>query len=91
MQSGTPAFLKVLLSKTFESAQDVILEMKGEDLNLAYLVTNGFDKPILVNDKEGLEMKVPHEEFGVEDVMDVVGENMEVDVIDSYRHGPALK
>lgn len=47
--------------------------MKGHQLTLAYLYQNGFDQPIIVEDKEGLGIRVPSEFFTVQDVEALVG------------------
>lgn len=48
--------------------------MKGNQLTKEYLSQNGFDQPILIEEKEGLDMRVPSEFFTVQDVEALVGE-----------------
>lgn len=56
------------------SADSVVTRMKGSQLTLNHLYQNGFDQPILVEDKEGLDIRVPSEYFTVQDVEALVGE-----------------
>lgn len=42
---------------------------------MKYFERNGFQTPILVEEKEGLGLKVPHEDFSVADVERYVGKS----------------
>lgn len=55
------------------SAEPVIIRLQGHELTLSYLVENGFDKPILVETSEGLDIKVPHESITANDILNLVG------------------
>ncbi|XP_054710519.1 lysine-specific demethylase 2A-like [Uloborus diversus] len=57
-------------------------EMKGEDFNLKYLQEHGFVKPVLFKDKAGLGMRMPSENFTVNDVRQCVGSRRVLDVMD---------
>ncbi|CAL4140098.1 unnamed protein product, partial [Meganyctiphanes norvegica] len=85
VQTGTQVFIKELKTRHFPSRKEVVLRLRGQQLTLPYVVTNGFDKPILVEDKHGLDLIVPHDSFNVLDVENYVGSEHEVDVIDVQR------
>ena len=50
-----------------------MVELRGYQLTLDYLSQNGFDRPILVRSKDGLDIRVPENDFSVQDVEDHVG------------------
>jgi len=50
-----------------------IVELRGYELTEDYLVENGFRRPIIVRCKDGLDLRVPPENFSVQDVKDHVG------------------
>jgi len=83
-QSGTHQFLKELQEKHFDISNDII-ELKGNQLTMSFLLKKGFNKPILVRKKDQLDMILPPENFDVMDVMNKVGGSYELDVIDSLR------
>ena len=57
------------------SANDMILHFRnGEPLTMSYFEENGFTVPILVDNKEGLGLKVPPPNFTIQDVESHVGE-----------------
>ncbi|XP_042896884.1 histone lysine demethylase PHF8 isoform X2 [Parasteatoda tepidariorum] len=85
VQSGTPVFVKELRSRHFKSAEEVIIRLRGPQLSLPYLIQHGFSKPILVDSKVGLGIQMPSDTFTVSDVMDYVGPNFPLDVIDVAR------
>ena len=63
------------------SGEERLQEVAG-DLNCS---KKGFTQPILVTDKTGLELVLPHHSFSVLDVENYVGPDHEVDVIDVQR------
>ncbi|XP_069693669.1 lysine-specific demethylase 7B-like isoform X2 [Periplaneta americana] len=85
VQTGTAVFVEELKSRHFPSADNVVLCLQGQQLTVPYLTQNGFDAPILVEEKEGLEMLLPPENFTVQDVENYIGSEREVDVIDVTR------
>ncbi|XP_035224740.1 lysine-specific demethylase 7B-like, partial [Stegodyphus dumicola] len=85
VQSGTPVFVKELRSRHFKSADDIVIRLRGPQLSLPYLIQNGFNYPILVDSKVGLGIQMPSDSFTVSDVMDYVGPNFPLDVIDVAR------
>ncbi|XP_071439047.1 histone lysine demethylase PHF8-like [Hetaerina americana] len=83
--SGTQAFVELLKSKNFPSADEVSLTMNGHQLTHQYLLQEGFNNPILVKQKDGLGMTVPSESLTADDVERFVGSDKMVDVIKVTR------
>jgi len=50
-----------------------LVVLRGFELTEDYLIKNGFRRPILVRCKDGLDLRVPHENFSVHDVEEHVG------------------
>lgn len=57
----------------FNSAEDVLLRLRGQQLTLPYLNGSGFTRPIFVEHKDGLDLNVPQDTFTVQDVENYVG------------------
>ncbi|GIY95186.1 lysine-specific demethylase 7A [Caerostris extrusa] len=85
VQSGTKVFVKELRSRHFKSADDVVIRLRGQQLTLPYLIQSGFNYPILVDSTLGLGLQMPSDSFTVSDVMDYIGSNVLLDVIDVGR------
>ncbi|GFQ66049.1 lysine-specific demethylase 7A [Trichonephila clavata] len=85
VQSGTSVFVKELRSRHFKSADDIVIRLRGPQLSLPYLIQNGFNYPILVDSTVGLGLQMPSDSFTVSDVMDYIGPNFPLDVIDVAR------
>ncbi|ELT93702.1 hypothetical protein CAPTEDRAFT_226024 [Capitella teleta] len=60
----------------------LVKEVQGSELNMRYMQSNGFSTPLLVKDKTGLGMRVPSENFTVNDVKQCVGSRRQLDVMD---------
>nr|XP_006825994.1 PREDICTED: lysine-specific demethylase 7A-like [Saccoglossus kowalevskii] len=73
VQTGTPVFMKELQSRTFPSAEEIIIHLHGSELTTDYFDKYGFNKPILINSKEGLGLVVTPPNFSVNDVDACVG------------------
>ncbi|XP_069134817.1 lysine-specific demethylase 2B-like isoform X1 [Argopecten irradians] len=56
--------------------------MKGHEFNMGYLQANGLESPIVMYDKTGLGMRVPSQNFRVNDVKQCVGSRRVLDVMD---------
>ncbi|XP_071960096.1 histone lysine demethylase PHF8-like isoform X2 [Antedon mediterranea] len=82
VQTGTLVFIKELKNRTFADASEIILKKRGWELSLEYFSENGFDTPILIEEKDGLDLLVPPPSFTVHDVESLVGSSFELDVID---------
>jgi F-box/leucine-rich repeat protein 10/11 len=61
---------------------NMMKEMSGEELTVKYFQENGFTCPILVKGIQGLGMKVPDKNFGVEEIRQCVGNRRILDVMD---------
>ncbi|KAL1492649.1 hypothetical protein ABEB36_010877 [Hypothenemus hampei] len=85
VQTGTPAFIRELRSRHFPSADDILIKASGQDLTEEFFNTKGFNNPIIINNKDGLDMTMPPENFSYVDVMKLIGDDKEIDVIDVCR------
>ncbi|XP_010329873.1 histone lysine demethylase PHF8 isoform X4 [Saimiri boliviensis] len=85
VKTGSPAFIRELRSRTFDSSDEVILKPTGNQLTVEFLEENSFSVPILVLKKDGLGMTLPSPSFTVRDVEHYVGSDKEIDVIDVTR------
>ncbi|XP_070597381.1 histone lysine demethylase PHF8 isoform X2 [Erythrolamprus reginae] len=85
VKTGSSQFIKELRSRTFPSADDVILKPSGTQLTVEFLEENSFSVPLLVLKKDGLGMTLPPPSFTVRDVEHYVGADKEIDVIDVAR------
>uniref|UniRef100_A0A7N5ZUR7 Lysine-specific demethylase PHF2 n=1 Tax=Anabas testudineus TaxID=64144 RepID=A0A7N5ZUR7_ANATE len=82
VQNGSQVFIKELRSRTFPSADDVVVKLSGSQLTMDYLEENGFNEPILVQKKDGLGTSMPAPTFYISDVENYVGPDVSVDVVD---------
>jgi len=73
VQTGTPVFIRELKSRHFPKADEIVKHIRGQQLTLQYLQTNGFETPIIIDGKEGLDMIVPPASFSVYDVETYIG------------------
>ncbi|CAL7937252.1 unnamed protein product [Xylocopa violacea] len=85
VQTGTPVFIRELKSRHFPKADEVVKHVRGQQLTLQYLQTNGFESPIIIDGKDGLDMTVPPPNFSVYDVESYIGGDRDMDVIDVTR------
>uniref|UniRef100_A0A8C4YRT8 PHD finger protein 8 n=1 Tax=Gopherus evgoodei TaxID=1825980 RepID=A0A8C4YRT8_9SAUR len=85
VRTGSAQFIKELRTRTFPSADEVILKPSGAQLTVEFLEENSFSVPILVLKKEGLGMTLPPPSFTVRDIEHHVGPDREIDVIDVSR------
>ncbi|XP_071761776.1 lysine-specific demethylase 7A isoform X1 [Centroberyx gerrardi] len=85
VQAGTPVFIKELQNRTFASGEEIMMQMKGEQVTPRYLERHGFSYPIAVTEMEGLGLKLPPPTFSVKDVEQYVGGDKIIDVIDVAR------
>ncbi|XP_044574433.1 lysine-specific demethylase PHF2-like [Cotesia glomerata] len=82
VQTGTSVFIHELKSRHFPKADEVVKHVRGQQLTLQYLQTTGFEVPIIVDNKEGLDMTLPPPTFTVHDVEKFIGGDRDIDVID---------
>lgn len=85
VQTGTPVFITELKTRHFPSADSVVQRLRGAQITTQYLYQNGFDYPILIEDKDGLEMKLPPDDFSLRDIERLLTSERELDVIDVSR------
>ncbi|XP_014853983.1 PREDICTED: lysine-specific demethylase 7A [Poecilia mexicana] len=85
VQAGTSVFVKQLQHRTFPSAEEILIRMKGEQVTTRYLERHGFNYPIVITEMEGLGLKLPPPTFSVKDVEQYVGGDKVIDVIDVAR------
>uniref|UniRef100_A0A8C9SZV9 Histone lysine demethylase PHF8 n=1 Tax=Scleropages formosus TaxID=113540 RepID=A0A8C9SZV9_SCLFO len=85
MKTGSPQFIRELRSRTFPSAEDVLLKPSGAQLTVEFLEERSFSVPVLVLKKDGLGMSLPPPSFTVSDVEHYIGGDREIDVIDVGR------
>ncbi|XP_011630466.1 histone lysine demethylase PHF8-like isoform X1 [Pogonomyrmex barbatus] len=85
VQTGTPVFIRELKSRHFPKADEIVKHVKGYQLTFQYLQINGFETPIIIDGKDGLDMTVPPPSFNVNDVETYIGGDRDMDVIDVTR------
>jgi len=69
-------------SERFNEHVEYLQEFHGSQVNLRRIQRDGFERPILVREPEGLQLRVPEKGFLVRDVRDCVGEDRIIDVMD---------
>lgn len=62
-----------------------MLHMRGQQLTETVLQQQGFNSPIVIDGKDGLDMNIPPENFSLYDVESYVGGDKEIEVIDVMR------
>ncbi|XP_078680561.1 lysine-specific demethylase 2A-like isoform X1 [Branchiostoma floridae x Branchiostoma belcheri] len=68
--------------KSDRFTEDFVEYMDGTDFGLKYFQKNGFHNPICFKNKDGLGIRIPGQEFNVNDVRQFVGSRRMVDVMD---------
>ena len=56
------------------SCESVITRLKGNQVTVEYLTKNGFNKPILVTNRDGLDLALPSRSISLTEIGDLVGE-----------------
>ncbi|KAM4610872.1 histone lysine demethylase PHF8 [Polymixia lowei] len=85
VKTGSPQFVRELRSRTFPSADEVLLKPSGAQLTVEFLEERSFSVPVLVLRRDGLGMNLPPSSFSVSDVEHYIGADKEIDVIDVTR------
>uniref|UniRef100_UPI003AAB7449 histone lysine demethylase PHF8 n=1 Tax=Centroberyx gerrardi TaxID=166262 RepID=UPI003AAB7449 len=85
VKTGSPQFVRELRSRTFPSADEVLLKPSGAQLTVEFLEERSFSVPVMVLRRDGLGMNLPPASFGVSDVEHYIGADKEIDVIDVPR------
>uniref|UniRef100_A0A7N6AYN4 PHD finger protein 8 n=1 Tax=Anabas testudineus TaxID=64144 RepID=A0A7N6AYN4_ANATE len=85
VKTGSPQFVRELRSRTFPSADEVLLKPSGAQLTVEFLEEHSFSVPVMVLRRDGLGMTLPPSSFSVTDVEHYIGGDKEIDVIDVSR------
>ncbi|XP_073731436.1 histone lysine demethylase PHF8 [Misgurnus anguillicaudatus] len=85
VKTGSAQFVRELRSRTFPSADEVLLKPTGAQLTVEFLEERSFSVPVLVLRRDGLGMNLPPSSFSVTDVEHYIGGEKEIDVIDVIR------
>ncbi|XP_050499642.1 jmjC domain-containing histone demethylation protein 1-like [Diabrotica virgifera virgifera] len=64
------------------ASHNIVKEMHGSELNVAYFQRHGFSTPLLFKEKTGLGLRVPTSNFTINDVRMCVGSRRVLDVMD---------
>jgi hypothetical protein len=63
------------------SCESVITRIKGHELTSEYLLKNGFTKPILISNRDGLELTLPNRMITLEEINELVGMKVDNEII----------
>ncbi|XP_056589374.1 histone lysine demethylase PHF8 [Triplophysa dalaica] len=85
VKTGSAQFVRELRSRTFPSADEILLKPTGPQLTVEFLEERSFSVPVLVLRRDGLGMNLPPLSFSVTDVEHYIGSDKEIDVIDVNR------
>jgi len=55
------------------SCAPVITQLKGNQVTIEYLTKNGFTKPILITNRDGLEISLPSRTITLTEINELVG------------------
>lgn len=58
------------------SCESVITRLKGNQVTVEYLAKNGFTKPILITNRDGLDLTLPNRRITLTEIGDLVGERI---------------
>ena len=73
----------------YDDNRETMLEMMtGRELSLEYMQRTGFIKPIMVQRRDDLGLKVPPRDLSVEGIRSAVGSRRMVDVLDTRTQKP---
>ncbi|KAI8814877.1 hypothetical protein BJ742DRAFT_784730 [Cladochytrium replicatum] len=73
-------YTKILKARTFLPAN--FARIRGSELTIDYARRTGLESPVIIEDPEGLDMKMPDSSITVRDVAELCGEKRKVDVIE---------
>ena len=73
-----------LKDEKFEESRETMVEMlSGRELNVQYMQTSGFTKPIIISRRDDLGLKIPHREFSIDGIRSSVGSRRMLNVLDA--------
>ncbi|RGB36626.1 hypothetical protein C1646_696736 [Rhizophagus diaphanus] len=79
--TGNPyKWKRVLDSKIFQKHK--FRKIRGEQLTIDWVRWFGLEEPIIIENPDGLDMKMPHKDITVSEIAETVGYDTPVDVID---------
>jgi lysine-specific demethylase PHF8 len=84
-QSGTQDFINKLKRKIFPNCEPVITRLKGNQVTTEYLAKTGFTKPILVTNRDGLDLALPSRTITLAEINELVGPDRFIDIIDCEK------
>jgi len=84
-QSGTQDFIQKLKRKVFPSCEPVITRLSGHQLTADYLLKTGFTRPILITNRDGLDLTLPDRTISLNEINDLVGPDRHIDIIDCEK------
>lgn len=83
ISAGSVMFVRQLKARKFFNAEDIVLQLEdGSNVTADYFQEHGFNTPVLIHEKTGLDLTVPPSNFTVYDVEQRIGSLHEVHVID---------
>lgn len=74
---------KLKEDKFEENKENMVDIMSGREVTVQYMQNSGFTKPILVNRRDDLGLKIPHREFSVDGIRSAVGSRRTLNVRDA--------
>ncbi|EPQ58517.1 jumonji protein [Gloeophyllum trabeum ATCC 11539] len=82
LESDPNRWAQMLQGKTIK--ENNFPRMKGADVNLDWLESdeNALRQPIVIEQPDGLGLKMPPRDLGIDDIAEIVGEDTPVEVID---------
>ncbi|XP_003738948.2 lysine-specific demethylase PHF2, partial [Galendromus occidentalis] len=85
VQSGTHVFVQELKNRKFRSGHEVTTTLAAHQVTVDYLRETSFMNPILVSEKEDLGLTVPPDDLTIGDIVDFLGAELMIDVIDVLK------
>jgi hypothetical protein len=84
-QVGTPAWVRALAARPLRPTAAALQRMRAHHFTEEFVRDDGFNKPIIFNTAEGLDMKTPNPStFTVRSVLRFCGAQLEVGTIYYY-------
>lgn len=76
----------IQLIQTKKIKKDTFKRMRGSEVSISWLEhdENAFMEPIVIEEPEGLGMKMPESSLTVDDVAELVGPDVPLEVIGAY-------
>jgi hypothetical protein len=78
---------RIELLHAFPFASDTFPRLSGHELTLDYLRSTGFNEPIVIPNKEGLDLRMPGPQTTIHDLVEAIGRDHPVEVMDVETQG----